>query len=73
MKRLILLSIVGLFLAGCGAGAKQSGFWQHDTVYRNWEHLTFSWYGYSNPTEETLDQSQQQDWWGIEIPYIPAK
>lgn len=67
MKRLCLLIFMGLFLAGCGA-ARQSEFWQHDTMYKNWSHLGYSWYGYKNPTLETGIQSQEQKWWGIPVP-----
>jgi hypothetical protein len=73
MKKWILLILMGLFLYGCGAGAKESGFWQHGTMYKNFDHLKFSWFGYKNPDAEKAKQSQEQDWWGIEVPYIPAK
>lgn len=65
MKRFLLLALTALFLSGCGAGAKESGFWEHSTVYKNWAHLKYSWYGYQNPTVETGKKSQEQGWWGI--------
>jgi hypothetical protein len=73
MKKWILLILMGLFLSGCGAGARESGFWQHDTMYKNWDHTKFSWFGYKHPTAKTLKESQEQGWWGIDVPYIPAK
>jgi hypothetical protein len=42
-------------------------------MYKSWDHMWFSWGGYKNPTGETLKKSQEQGWWGIEIPYIPAE
>lgn len=68
MKKLLLLLILGVFLAGCGTAAKRSEFWEHDAMYKNCDHLKFSIYGYMNPTKETLKKSQEQGWWGIPIP-----
>jgi hypothetical protein len=65
MKKFFLILFIGLFLSGCGAAAKQSEFWEHDTVYRNWDHLRYSWYGYKKPTVETGKESAKQAWWGI--------
>jgi hypothetical protein len=73
MKKFVLLAMLGLFLAGCGASAKQSEFWQHDAIYKNWDHLKFSWTGGNNATQEIAQKSQEQEWWGIEVPYIPAQ
>jgi len=73
MKKWGLLLLMGIFLSGCGSLATQSEFWQHDTMYKNWEHTKFSWFGYKHPTEKTPKESAEQGWWGIEIPYIPAK
>jgi hypothetical protein len=73
MKKAFLLIFIGLFFAGCAATGSQSEVWQHDTMYKNWDHTMFSIYGYRHPTAETLKQSQEQGWWGIEIPYIPAE
>lgn len=73
MKKLFLLLLTALFLYGCGAGARESGFWKHDSMYKNWDHLKFSLFGYKNPASEQAKKSQEQGWWGIEIPYIPAE
>jgi hypothetical protein len=73
MKKLLLLILMGMWLVGCGAAATESGFWSHDSMYKNWDHLKFSWWGYKNPNAEDLKKSQEQGWWGMDIPYIPAK
>ena len=69
MKKIILLLLVGLFLSGCGTLAKESELWEHDTMYKNWDHLKFSLYGYTNPSDESCRKSQDQEWWGIEVPF----
>jgi len=65
MKKIGFLLLIGLFLAGCGAAAKESGYWEHSTMYKNWAHLGYSWFGYKNPTIETGKKSAEQGWWGI--------
>ena len=64
MKKLILLLFLGLIFFGCSA---QSPTW------KNWDHFKFSAWGYKHPTEETGKMSQEQGWWGEEVPYVPAK
>ncbi|MFO7737765.1 MAG: hypothetical protein R6V46_04785 [Desulfatiglandaceae bacterium] len=73
MKRFGIIALLALFFAGCGNLAGQSEFWQHESMYKNWEHTRFSVLGYQNPTPETGKKSQEQGWWGTEIPYIPAE
>ncbi len=68
MKRLILIGAAALFLMGC---ASQSGFWQHDTMYRNWDHMAFSWFGYHKVSAQDARESQNQNWWGEDVPYVP--
>jgi len=65
MKKIGVLLLIGLFLAGCGAAAKESGYWEHSTMYKSWAHLGYSWFGYKNPTIETGKKSAEQGWWGI--------
>ena len=60
MKKLILVLLTALFLAGCGTAAKESEFWEHGTMYRNWNHLRFSWYEYKQPPPSTADTSMKQ-------------
>ncbi|HUU40080.1 MAG TPA: hypothetical protein VMW42_03975 [Desulfatiglandales bacterium] len=73
MKKLLFLLLISAFLFGCGTAAKQSELWQHDTMYKNGDHMTFSIWGYRNTTAEKQKRSVEQGWWGIEIPYIPAE
>ena len=67
MKRIVLICILGLFLLGCGTLAKKSELWEHDTMYKNWDHLKFSLYGYTKPSDESCKKTQEQDWWGITV------
>ena len=73
MKKIIILLILGLFLMGCGQSAVRSEFWQHDTVYRNWDHMKYSWFGHRNPTPDDAVKAAEQGWWGIEVPYVPGQ
>jgi ABC-type glycerol-3-phosphate transport system substrate-binding protein len=68
MKKLIVLLFIGLLLAGCS-----SEFYKHDTTFKDWDHVKFSWWGYDNPTVEDAKMSDERGWWGEEIPYIPAQ
>ena len=68
MKKILFLLIVVVFLAGCSAE-----WYQHDTIYKNGDHLFYSWGGYKNTTQADLQNSETQGWWGDEIPYIPAE
>ncbi|MBN1277009.1 MAG: hypothetical protein JXA35_05915 [Deltaproteobacteria bacterium] len=72
-KLLFLLAGIGFLMSGCGELARQSEFWEHDTAYRNFDHLGFSWCGYKKPTAETQIKSQEQQWWGIPVEWIPEK
>lgn len=70
MKTIIAITVLLLtmcFLYGCGTAAKQSEFWQHNSMYASWDHMKFSTCGYKNPTTDTLQKSNQQGWWGIPI------
>ncbi len=72
MKKLLGLILMALLLTGCSA-MTQSEFLQHDTMYKNYDHMAFSWNGYSNPTAQDAQESAEQGWWGIEVPYIPGQ
>ncbi len=61
------------FLAGCGHTAKESEFFEHRAMYKNLNHARFSMTGYKNPTAQDAELSASQEWWGIDVPYVPAK
>ncbi len=73
MQKLFVLLLISLFLFGCGAAATQSEFWKHDAMYKSWDHMKFSMWEHEKPSDETVKNSLEQGWWGIEIPYIPAE
>ena len=68
MKKLWLVLLLGLFFVGCST-IHDSEFLIHDTMYKNWDHMQYSQGGYWSPTAETGKKSQEQGWWGIEVPY----
>ena len=69
MKKFIfLLLLVAFLLAGCS-----HEWYAHDTIYKNHDHMFFSWWGYKAPTQEDLKNSEAGGWWGEEVPYIPAE
>jgi len=68
MKKLIVLLFMVLLLAGCS-----DEFLAHDSVFKDGDHVKFSWGGYKNPTAEDAKMSGDRGWWGEEIPYIPAQ
>jgi hypothetical protein len=68
MKNMVFLIVLTLLIAGCS-----SEFIKHDTAFKDWDHVKFSWWGYKNPTAEDAKMSEEQGWWGAEIPYIPAE
>jgi hypothetical protein len=73
MKKVIVLIMMAFFLASCSGSLVQSEFMDHDTMYRNWDHLKFSWFGYRNATVEDGQKSLDQQWWGFEVPYVPGQ
>ena len=72
MKKLFVIFILVFFLLGC-ASLKESEFMNHDTHWASWSHMKFSIWGYNNPTEDTLEKSTKEGWWGVQVPYVPAK
>lgn len=65
--KFIKFAMVIIFITvmmGCGTGEWR----QHDTMYKNWDHLKFSWAGYHAPTAEDVEKSSGEKWWGIGIP-----
>lgn len=73
MKHLLIIVLSVFFLASCSQFATRSEYFQHDTLYKNWDHTKFSWFGHSNPTPEDLEKSKQQQWWGYDVPYVPGQ
>jgi hypothetical protein len=67
MKRLFVIMITALFLAGCGAAARESGFWEHKTMYKYWDHLKFSITGYKKAQPKDAQLSKEEDWWGTNV------
>ncbi len=68
MKKILFVLIMAFFVTGCTAE-----WYKHDTIYKTDDHMLFSWYGYKNPTKKDLQKSESQNWWGEELPYIPAQ
>ncbi len=66
MKKLVVVLMGVLFLAGC-AGARESGFYDHNTMYRDWEHFKFSAWGYKQVQPKEAALSKEEDWWGIMV------
>jgi hypothetical protein len=73
MKKLIIVALLGLFIMSCGQSAMRSEFWQRDSVYKNWDHTFYSWFGYRNQTDEDVTKSNEQEWWGVDVPYVPGQ
>jgi hypothetical protein len=73
MKKGIVIVLMTLFLASCGQSFVKSEFTQHDAMYKNWDHMKFSWFGHNNPTDAEVKQAAEEGWWGIEVPYIPGQ
>jgi hypothetical protein len=63
MKKLLCLVMFFAFVAGC-AGADQSEFWKHSTMYANSEHMRYSMSGYQDCGPEYTKATQAQGWWG---------
>lgn len=67
MKRLFVVMMVMLFLAGCGAAARESGYYEHNTLYTSCSHLSFSNWGYKHVDQKAVEKSKAQSWWGITV------
>lgn len=72
MKKIILMAVVLGFLMGCGKAATQSEFYQHRTMYKSWDHMKFSLFGYRNVTPEEVQKAKEQGWWGEDVPHVPG-
>jgi hypothetical protein len=67
MKRLFVVMMAMFFLAGCGAAARESGFYEHSSLYQSWSHLKFSNWGYKSVDQQEVEKSKAQSWWGITV------
>lgn len=67
MKRGWVILMAVLLLSGCGAAARQSGFYDHNTMYQSWEHMKFSLWGYGQVQPADAQKSKTQNWWGIPV------
>ena len=73
MKKVVALVMMALFLASCSGTLMQSEFMEHDTMYKNWDHMKFSWFGHRNPINDDQQKSIEQQWWGFDVPYVPGQ
>jgi hypothetical protein len=67
MKRLLVVLLGLFFLAGCGAAARESGFYEHNTMYTSYSHLKFSVYGHKQVDPKEVELTKKQNWWGVTI------
>jgi hypothetical protein len=68
MKQWVLLLMVTIVLSGCGQLARESEFWDHSSMYKDWGHLSFSMVGYKDCNAENAIKSKRDGWWGITMP-----
>lgn len=73
MKKAIVMIMLALFVTGCSGTLQQSEFLEHDSMYKNWDHMKFSIFGHRNPTAEDQQKSIDQGWWGFEVPVVPGE
>ena len=74
MKKLLALLFVIVCVAGCGTAAKKSELWEHDTIYRNLDHMGFSWGGHKEVSQQEVKKSFEEGWWGKETTVrVPGK
>ncbi len=67
MKKIFIVLMLCIFLAGCGTATKNSGFYEHDSLCKDWGHLWFSWYSHKKCTpEDTEKKMKAEGWWGLE-------
>jgi hypothetical protein len=67
MKKLFFVAMAVVFLAGCGATVRESGYYEHSTHYKDCEHMKFSTCGYKNINKKYVQESKEGNWWGLEV------
>jgi hypothetical protein len=67
MKKVMLVLLAACACAGCSTAAQESEVWKHDTMYKNYDHLKFSWGGHDSVSGEERKKSTDQNWWGKEV------
>lgn len=67
MKRVFVVMLGVFVLFGCGAAARESGFYEHNTMYKSYSHLKFSVYGYKQVDPKEVELTKKQDWWGVTV------
>ena len=74
MKKMFALLFVIACVAGCGTAAQKSELWEHNSIYKNWDHLSFSWSGHQEVSQEEARKSAEEGWWGKETTVrVPGK
>lgn len=71
IPRLVLVLAIGMALVSPAMACDVScdSWLDHDTIYANWDHLVFSWYGYKNISFDDVFNSYSQGWWGHTVYY----
>jgi len=64
MKRLLLIAMLGFFLSGCGAAARDSEFWKHPSMYKDWDHMKYSMG--QDCSADMTKKSKEKGWWGLQ-------
>ncbi|MFB3925084.1 MAG: hypothetical protein ACE14T_03440 [Syntrophales bacterium] len=70
-RKFFFVFLLGLFVLSCAsAPVQQSDVLRHDSMYKNWSHLWFSWAGYKseNCNKAVQMKSEQEGWWGETVP-----
>jgi hypothetical protein len=67
MKKVYFILISLVFLAGCGTAVKESGYYDHNTHYRDFDHMKFSILGYKNIEPKDVEVSTKENWWGLKV------
>ena len=55
------------FLYGCGAAARESGFYEHSTMYKRCDPMKFSIDSYQEAIPDEAKQSNEDAWWGVAV------